>query len=82
MVIFYIINIEIFILLIIMIMIIIIMIIKGNAEWIDNNHKSIRIFIKKIDVIANDIYDWIKKIGGIGTVYTIYELTSGIIIII
>jgi ESCRT-II complex subunit VPS25 len=49
---------------------------QGNGEWEDGNRTKLRVIWKSIQSIANEIYDKINEITGIGTVYTIYELHS------
>jgi ESCRT-II complex subunit len=49
---------------------------NGNAEWDDAAHTSIRIILKTPETLAGEIYIWVKSVGLLDVVYTIYELVS------
>lgn len=51
---------------------------SGHGEWEDPDIKTrCRIFWRKPEQLASDIYDWAEANGFIGGVCTVYELHSG-----
>ena len=50
---------------------------KGNAEWEDHNHTSLRIIWKTPEALAGEVYQWALQQEVAGTVFTLYELHSG-----
>jgi len=49
----------------------------GHAEWDDEIQTRMRVILKKPETIAGEIYSWSQSQGIAGTIYTIYELSSG-----
>eukprot|EP00536_Pseudo-nitzschia_multiseries_P006788 jgi/Psemu1/324482/estExt_fgenesh1_pg.C_1490005 len=51
---------------------------SGHGEWLDDEETACRIFWRKPEELATDIYEWASKTGNIGGgICTLYELHSG-----
>jgi ESCRT-II complex subunit VPS25 len=52
---------------------------QGHGEWYDTNRATVRIFWRKPEQLATDIYEWAVANGYVSnsTVITVYELHSG-----
>ncbi len=51
---------------------------KGYADWVQPDNKTeCMVFYKPLDEWAKLVYDWARRYGNIGDVFTIYDLIEG-----
>lgn len=50
---------------------------QGKASWLSTNKSSALIYWRKPEEWAQMIYKFVERIGGIGSIYTVYDLIEG-----
>lgn len=51
---------------------------SGHGEWLDAEETACRVFWRKPEELATDVYEWASRTGNVGGgICTLYELHSG-----